>query len=143
MARIFDRMVDEANEQYLAFGIKVDVTPSAKEHILRRGYNPRFGARPLRARLLKDIDAPLADLISSGGVPEGSRVVVAYTGDRGLGEELTFYFQRSQELETQGRAFREALDQAQREPVAKEETKAPSSPTGPSKALSIDGRGRR
>jgi ATP-dependent Clp protease ATP-binding subunit ClpA len=51
MSRIFDRMVDEANRQYLIHGIQVEVAASAKEHILRKGYNPRFGARPLRARL--------------------------------------------------------------------------------------------
>jgi len=143
MARIFDRMMDEANQQYIVHGIRVDVTPSAKEHILRRGYNPRFGARPLRGRLLKDIDAPLADLISSGGVPEGSRVLVTFTGDRGMGEELTFFFQRSPELEVQGRQQRDLIAQARRQPVAREETKAPSSPAGPSMARSIDGSHRR
>lgn len=92
MAKIFDRMIAEANEQYLLHGIQLHVTPSAKDHILRRGFNPRFGARPLRSRLLKDVDAPLADLLASGGIPEGSKVVVAYTGSH-EGEELAFYFQ--------------------------------------------------
>jgi ATP-dependent Clp protease ATP-binding subunit ClpA len=143
MSRIFDRMLDEANQQYLVRGIRVDVTPSAKDHILRRGYNPRFGARPLRARLLKDVDAPLADLVASGGIPEGSQVLVAYTGDRGMGEELTFFYQPDQDLEAQGRQQREALADARKQPIAREESKAPSSPHGPSKALTIEGRGRR
>jgi ATP-dependent Clp protease ATP-binding subunit ClpA len=143
MARIFDRMVEEANQQYLLHGIRIDVTPSAKEHILRRGYNPRFGARPLRSRLLKDVDAPLADLLASGGIPEGSQVVVAYTGDQGLGEELSFFYQRNHELETTGRQLREDLIQARREPVSKEETKSPSAPQGPSMARSIEGTSRK
>ena len=139
MARIFDRMIEEANQQYLVHGVRVECTPSAKDHILRRGYNPRFGARPLRARLLKDVDAPLADLLASGGIPEGSKVLVAYTGDRGMGEELTFFYQRSQEIEAQSRQKREEVMQARREPLAKEEGKSPSSPHGPSMARSIDG----
>ncbi len=143
MARIFDRMVEEANQQYLRHGIRIDVTPSAKDHILRRGYNPRFGARPLRSRLLKDVDAPLADLLASGGIPEGSQVLVAYTGDRGMGEELTFFYQRNPELESQGRQQREAVLQARREPISKEEVKAPRAPQGPSMARSIEGRDRR
>ncbi len=141
MAKIFDRMVDEANQQYLMHGVQVQIMPNAKEHILRRGYNPRFGARPLRARLLKDLDAPLADLLASGGIPEGSKVVVAYTGQHHNGEELTFYFQRSAEIETEGRIQRELAVNAPR-PLALEEIK-PAAPQGPSMARSIEGRDRR
>jgi ATP-dependent Clp protease ATP-binding subunit ClpA len=140
MSRIFDRMVEEANQQYLMNGIRVEVAPSAKEHILRKGYNPRFGARPLRSRLLKDVDAPLADLLASGGIPEGSQVLVAYTGTNGPHEELAFFFQRSQELEVQGRQYREMMAQAQPEGAQKEEVKSPPSHQGPSMARSVDKR---
>ena len=143
MGRIFDRMIEEANQQYLAHGIRVAVTPSAKDHILRRGYNPRFGARPLRSRLLKDVDAPLADLLASGGIPAGSEVLVAYTGGRGKDEDLSFFYQHNPELEAQGRQQQEAMLQAQRQPLSREEAKAPSSPQGPSMARSIEGRDRR
>ena len=78
-----------------------------------------------------------------GGLFAGSQVVVAYTGDQGLGEELSFFYQRSQELEVQGRQRRDDLIQARREPVAKEETKSPSAPQGPSMARSIDSTTRR
>jgi ATP-dependent Clp protease ATP-binding subunit ClpA len=143
MGRIFDRMIEEANQQYLVHGIRVEVTPSAKDHILRRGYNPRFGARPLRSRLLKDVDAPLADLLASGGIPAGSEVLVAYTGDRGMGEDLTFFYQHNPELEAQGRQQRESMLQAKRQPLSREEAKAPSTPQGPSMARSIESRDRR
>lgn len=138
MARIFDRMVEEANQQYLLHGIKVEVAASAKDHILRKGYNPRFGARPLRSRLLKDVDAPLADLLASGGIPEGSHVLVAYTGAMQQDEELAFYYRRSHELAVQAHRQREALLQVQRQGATKEEAKAPSSPQGPSMAKTID-----
>jgi len=143
MSRIFDRMIDEANAQYLNHGIKVAVSDAAKDHILRKGYNPTFGARPLRARLLKDIDAPLADLLASGGIPQGSQVVVAYNGSELYGEELSFYFQADQELEMQGRKRRELAAQAVRRPTTMQETKSPPSSQGPAMAKSIDGTPRR
>ena len=140
MSTILDRMLAEANLQYLLHGIRVDLTTTAKEHILRRGYDPRFGARPLRARLLKDLDAPLADLVASGGIPSGSRVTVAYAGDQGNGEELAFYFQRSQEIEAEGRIQRELALNAPPPPY--EELK-PTSPLGPAVARSIESWRRR
>jgi ATP-dependent Clp protease ATP-binding subunit ClpA len=142
MSRIFDRMMDEANAQYLNFGIKVDVTEAAKDHLLRKGYNPTFGARPLRARLLKEVDAPLADLLASGGIPQGSRVLVAYNGVEAFGEELSFYYQSDTDLEVQGRKRREVAAQQARRP-ALQETKSPPSSQGPAMAKSIDGSPRR
>lgn len=142
MSRIFDRMIDEANAQYLNYGIKVDISESAKDHILRKGYNPTFGARPLRARLLKDIDAPLADLLASGGIPQGSRVLVAFNGSEQFGEELSFYYQQDRDLEMQGRKRREVAAQTIKRP-APQETKSPPSSHGPAMAKSIDGTPRR
>ncbi len=143
MSRIFDRMVDEANDQYINYGIKVAISEAAKDHILCKGYNPTFGARPLRARLLKDLDAPLADLLASGGIPQGSRVLVAFNGTDQFGEELSFYFQPDSELEHQGRKRRDQAAQAAARRAAPQETKAPPSSQGPAMAKSIDGIGRR
>ena len=142
MSRIFDRMIDEANGQYLNYGIKVQLSEAAKDHILRRGYNPTFGARPLRARLLKDLDAPLADLLASGGIPQGSRVLVAFNGGEQFGEELSFYFAPDVELEAQGRKMRDQAAQTARRPAA-QDTKSPPSSQGPAMAKSIDGMPRR
>lgn len=143
MSKIFDRMLDEANGQYLTYGIKVDVTDGAKDHILRKGYNPTFGARPLRARMLKDIDAPLADLLASGGIPQGSRVLLVYNGSEEFGEELSFFYERNEDLEVQGRKRRELAAHVGKRSAAPQESKAPPSSQGPAMAKSIDGVGRR
>lgn len=143
MSRIFDRMIDEANGQYINYGVKVDVSEAAKDHILRKGYNPTFGARPLRARLLKDLDAPLADLLASGGIPQGSRVLVAFNGNETFGEELSFYFQPDAELEAQGRKRRDTAAQTKKRATAPQESKSPPSSQGPAMAKSIDSSHRR
>ncbi len=103
---VLDRMLLESNEQYLRHGIQVDVTQEAKEYLLTKGFDSRFGARPLRQQLLKNIDAPLADLLASGGIPAGSRVLVTYTGVDKHGEALEFYHAPAPELLRQAEELR-------------------------------------
>ncbi len=105
---VFERMIVEANEQYARHGVQIDVTPQAKEYILHKGFEARFGARPLRQQLLKLIEAPLADLMASGGIPEGSRVLVAYTGVDTHGKALEFFFEEAPELLQQAQELRAA-----------------------------------
>ena len=106
LRHVLDRMVSESNEQYLRQGIQVELAPEAKEYLLTKGFDSRFGARPLRQQLLKNIDAPVADLIASGGVPSGSRVLVAYTGVDKHGEALCFYYEEAPELLRQAEELR-------------------------------------
>nr|WP_044200370.1 AAA family ATPase [Oscillochloris trichoides] len=108
LRQVLDHMLLESNEQYLRQGVQVDVTPEAKEYLLDKGFDPRFGARPLRQRLLKDVDAPLADLLASGGIPSGSRVLVAYSGVDAHGQALEFYFEQAPELLRQAEELRAA-----------------------------------
>jgi ATP-dependent Clp protease ATP-binding subunit ClpA len=104
---VLDRMLLESNEQYLRQGLSLTVTPEAKEYLLNKGFDSRFGARPLRQRLLKDIDAPLADLLASGGIPSGSNVMVTYTGVDRHGEALAFYHAAAPELLRQAEELRQ------------------------------------
>jgi ATP-dependent Clp protease ATP-binding subunit ClpA len=108
LRQVLDRMLAESNEQYLRHGIRVEVDRTAKEYLLDKGFDSRFGARPLRQRLLKDIDAPLADLLSSGGIPTGSVVHVTYTGIDQHGEALAFYYHPEPELLRQAEELRQA-----------------------------------
>jgi ATP-dependent Clp protease ATP-binding subunit ClpA len=106
LRQVLDRMLIEANEQYLRHGVSVEVTPEAREYLLVQGFDPRFGARPLRQTLLKYIDAPLADLLASGGVPQGSKILVAYTGNDRHGEALEFFWEESPDLLRQAEELR-------------------------------------
>ena len=48
----------------------------------RRGYDPAFGARPLRRTLQKYIETPLADYILEGKFKEGDTIVVDYDKEK-------------------------------------------------------------
>jgi ATP-dependent Clp protease ATP-binding subunit ClpA len=95
---VMDRMLAECNDQYLRHGVSVELTPEAKEYVLHKGFDPRFGARPLRQQLLKLVEAPLADLLASGGIPYGSRVIVSATGVDFHGQALDFLYTEAPEL---------------------------------------------
>lgn len=105
---VLDRMLVESNEQYLRHGVQVEVTPTAREYLLTKGFDSRFGARPLRQQLLKLVDAPLADLMASGGIPSGSKVLVNYTGVDKHGEALEFYYEAAPDLLRQAEELRAA-----------------------------------
>jgi hypothetical protein len=121
-------MLKEANEQYLRHGISLELTDDAKEYLLHKGFEPRFGARPLRQQLLKLIEAPLADLLASGGIPEGSRILVVSSGVDTYGQALEFLFEPAPEL----------LQQAQELRAAEVGRSSSDGPQQPSVGLSTD-----
>jgi hypothetical protein len=108
LREVLERMLREANDQYLRHGISVELTDDAKEYVLHKGFEPRFGARPLRQQLLKLVEAPLADLLASGGIPEGSRVLVAASGVDKYGQALEFLYESAPELLLQAQELRAA-----------------------------------
>jgi ATP-dependent Clp protease ATP-binding subunit ClpB len=59
--------------------ITLEVTDAAKEHIAREGYDPVFGARPLKRAIQKDIQNPLAFEILQGEFRDGDTVEVDYS----------------------------------------------------------------
>jgi ATP-dependent Clp protease ATP-binding subunit ClpA len=108
LRQVLDRMLSESNEQYLRQGISVELSQSAKEFFLQKGFDTRFGARPLRQYLLKNLDAPLADMLASGGIPFGSRVVVEATGSTTYGQELVFFHEPAPHLLQEAERLRAA-----------------------------------
>ncbi len=63
--------------------IRLDVTDGARSWLARVGYDPVYGARPLKRAIQRHLVDPLADLLLSGDVPDGSTVRVE-DGDGGL-----------------------------------------------------------
>jgi ATP-dependent Clp protease ATP-binding subunit ClpB len=56
--------------------IDLEVTPAARELIARHGYDPAFGARPLKRVIQREVADPLASLLLEGGAGDGDRMVV-------------------------------------------------------------------
>ncbi len=62
-------------------GLKVELTEQAKHRLVELGYEPAFGARPLKRALLKYVQDPLAEEILRGGYAPGNIVKVDVSGD--------------------------------------------------------------
>jgi ATP-dependent Clp protease ATP-binding subunit ClpB len=61
--------------------LKMQLTDPAKDKLVELGYEPAFGARPLKRAILKKLQDPLAEEILRGGYPPGSVVKVSLNGD--------------------------------------------------------------
>ena len=57
--------------------------PSARDWLAEKGWDPAYGARPLKRVIQKAIQDPLAELILSGGIKDGEKVVIS-AGKEGL-----------------------------------------------------------
>ncbi len=63
LLEIVDLMLAELEETIEENDIKIDITKEAKQELVRLGYDPRFGARPLRRVIQDKIEDQLTDLI--------------------------------------------------------------------------------
>jgi ATP-dependent Clp protease ATP-binding subunit ClpB len=61
--------------------LRMELTEGAKDKLVELGYEPAFGARPLKRAILKRLQDPLAEEILRGGYPPGSVVKVEMNGD--------------------------------------------------------------
>ena len=61
-------------------GIKVTLSSKAKEYIAKEGFDPDYGARPLKRALYEIVEDKLAELILEEKIDEGSSVEFDYDG---------------------------------------------------------------
>jgi ATP-dependent Clp protease ATP-binding subunit ClpC len=69
--------------------VEIVLSEAAKEHIIEKGFNPEYGARPLRRSLQRLLEDPLAEEVLRGHFPEGTRILVDLDG-----EEIAFKTER-------------------------------------------------
>ncbi|HTV63783.1 MAG TPA: ATP-dependent Clp protease ATP-binding subunit [Alphaproteobacteria bacterium] len=62
--------------------IKVELDDKAKEFLVEKGYNPDFGARPMRRAVERYLEDPLAEEILKGGLHENEPILVTREGDK-------------------------------------------------------------
>ena len=76
MAPIVDIQVKRVAELLKGRKVVLELTDAARRWLARVGYDPVYGARPLKRTVQKHLQDPLAELILSGQVPDGSTVKV-------------------------------------------------------------------
>jgi ATP-dependent Clp protease ATP-binding subunit ClpB len=75
LGSIVDLQVDRLTERLEQRRLTLGVTPAARLWLAENGYDPVYGARPLRRLMQKEIDDRLANLILAGEVADGSVVL--------------------------------------------------------------------
>jgi ATP-dependent Clp protease ATP-binding subunit ClpB len=78
---IVDIQIDRVASRLSQRNIALDVTPAARDLLGRSGYDPAFGARPLKRVIRRELEDRIAKRLLEGEVGEGATVHVDATGD--------------------------------------------------------------
>lgn len=81
--KIVDLQMKEIAERLREQGLEVALTDGAREWLARQGYDPQFGARPLRRALQRHVESPLSVQLLRGDFERGDKVIVD-AGEDGL-----------------------------------------------------------
>ena len=68
-------------------GEELELSEEAQALLARRGYDPQYGARPLKRLIQRQVQDPLAMRILEGDFPDGSKIRAGLAAD---GESLVF-----------------------------------------------------
>ena len=78
LEKIVDLLANEVRERMSDRQIDFELTPAAKDEIVREGYDPAFGARPLRRTVQRRVENELAKRILAGEFHDGQCVTVDF-----------------------------------------------------------------
>lgn len=87
ITKIVDLFLGKVNKEVMAQERMMKATLAAKHKLAKEGYDPQYGARPLRRAIQRLVEDPLAEEFIRGNVPEGATILVDYIEGE---ENLTF-----------------------------------------------------
>jgi len=87
MLEIVDLQMKEVRTRLEEHGLQVELTAAAREWLAKEGFDPSFGARPLKRALQKYVESPLSIALLSGDFVSGDTVLVDLNEE---GTEITF-----------------------------------------------------
>ena len=94
LAQIVDNMLKDLQTRLQETGLRLRITSPAKDKLLQTGMDVRYGARPLRRALQKEIEDKLADLYLERTFTAGDEVLIDVIGS-------DFSFTRLKETQTE------------------------------------------
>ena len=78
LLQIIDVELSKMYPRFSEIGYKITVTKDLKKKIAEAGYDPKYGARPLKRVLQKYIEDTIAELIINGGCNTGDRLTLSF-----------------------------------------------------------------
>ncbi|MBW4611862.1 MAG: ATP-dependent Clp protease ATP-binding subunit [Desmonostoc vinosum HA7617-LM4] len=79
--QIAEIMLRDVSSRLTEKGIALEVTESFKERVVQEGYNPSYGARPLRRAIMRLLEDSLAEALLSGEIIDGDTAIVDVDDD--------------------------------------------------------------
>ena len=74
----------EIEQRLDEYGLSVELTPAARTWLATQGYDPAFGARPLKRALQKHVESPLSVKMLRGDINDGDKVLINASEENGL-----------------------------------------------------------
>ena len=81
LKKIIDLLIAEVESRLADRNIQLELDDEAKAWLLKEGYEPAYGARPLRRAIQRYVENPLSSKILQGEIKDGETVVVGVSGD--------------------------------------------------------------
>jgi ATP-dependent Clp protease ATP-binding subunit ClpC len=81
MKQIVELMLTEVSSSLIEKGISLEITEEAKAWLSEKGYDPQFGARPLRRVIQDNVEDRLTDAILGGDLSPGDTAVIDVSDD--------------------------------------------------------------
>jgi ATP-dependent Clp protease ATP-binding subunit ClpC len=93
LGQIVNLMLKDLGGRIEEHGLQIEVTPEAKEQLAKEGYDPAYGARPLRRVIQKRLEDGISEELLRGGFTSGDVIVV----DKPAGEEKLIFTKKQVE----------------------------------------------
>lgn len=77
---IVDLIMQELNDRLADRQLHIELTPAAKQFVIDQGYDPVYGARPLRRYIQKNVETMAAKIILGGDINEGATIIIDSDG---------------------------------------------------------------
>ena len=87
LVKIVEVELKKMYPRFEEIGYKISISKDLKEKIAESGYDPKFGARPLKRLLQKYIEDTLAELAIHKKIKSGSKITLSYDASKEMGDE--------------------------------------------------------
>nr|BDT36006.1 ATP-dependent Clp protease ATP-binding subunit [Myxococcus sp. MH1] len=91
LRRIVDTMLEATRRKLHGQNLRLELTDAARDALAERGFEPRYGARPLRRVIQRELETEISRMLLRGSVSEGQRILVdfqdghfVFTADAGV-----------------------------------------------------------
>ena len=80
--KIFDNLIDDLRKRLATKGIGIKIDERAKEQLIKEGYDPKNGARPLRRKIEDEVESLLSEEIIAGKLVKGDIPTLKYVNKK-------------------------------------------------------------